>query len=238
MRKGTVSLQIITMVLMVSAIPSWTMQAPTQSLSQYNYKAASVLPATYFKGSKYVILGRESGGSDQGTYDDFGGKRDANENHPITTATREFFEEGILQETLSMDLVRLKDKIDLSSPTNTTQVIVVNQNAVTYIVDFASADIVSFRKKFHDAFARQWSHKYKEKDRIATVRWDRLESAIRGSKSNTGVQVQARLIDSKTGQEENQRSSIMLRPFFVKKLRPYIENSSYQAGKSSKIHFY
>lgn len=231
-------LRLIMLTQILVGLPACAMQAPQQSLSQYQFGAASVLPMTHFKGNKYVILGREAGGNDKGTYDDFGGSRDKGEKHPSITAAREFFEEGITQATLGMDANQAKARIDVGSKANTTEAVLANNNAVTFVVNFPSAEIIGFRSNFHAARAHQKSHKFKEKDRIATVRWDRLEAAIKCSKTNTGVQVQARLIDPNSGQEDKHATMITLRPFFVKRLRPYIENAPYQVGKNPKIRFY
>lgn len=220
---------------------SWAMKAPVKSLKDYHFGAASVLPVTYFekKGQgkvKYVILGREAAGADKGTYDDFGGSRDKGEGHPVITAAREFHEEAIIPATLGWNLKETQKFIDLNS--GNTEYILASNNSGTYITKFSNADIVSFKKKFHGALKQQKSFKCKEKDRIATVRWDLLKKAIVESKYNTGVKVEARLVDPKTGKDEGGKTTITLRPFLAKRLRPLFEKCPYDKGNNSKIRFY
>lgn len=240
MTKSKVFLTLAVISQLFTGSSAFGMQA--QSLSNYNFKVGAVLPVTHFnkqgKSVKYLVLGREAGGKDVGTYDDFSGSRDKGESHPVVTAAREFHEEGIMQDTLGMDLAKTRNRIDLSSKSNTTEVVLANENAVTYIVNFSDSEIRQFRKNFHPARAKQRSWKYQEKDRIATVRWDRLVTAIQSSKSNKGVTVQARLIDPATGNEEKNATTITLRPYLVKRLRPYITNQQCQFGKNNKIRFY
>lgn len=238
MNKSSIIIRFMAVFYLVSGVAFGMQQA--QSLSQYPFNSASVLPFTYFnkkgKQVKYVILGREAGGRDKGTYDDFGGSKEQNEKHPMITAAREFYEEGIVNDTLGWNLTTTRAHIDLNQ--NHTEAILALGTAVTYITHFSTNDIINFRKKFEAARAKQTSWKYKEKDRIATVRWDALVAAITNSKNNTGVTVQARLIDPATGKDEAQLSTITLRPFLVKRLRPYVTNQHYQQGKSPKIRFY
>lgn len=242
MKKSNIFIRVIILSQIVASAYACGMQAPVQSLSGYNFTSAAVLPVTYFdkqgKPVKYVILAREAAGKDVGTYDDFGGSRDQGEKHPVATAAREFFEEGILQSTLGMSQQQVRDHIDLTSKTNTAAAVVASRQAVTYIVNFTADEIHKFKKNFHAALAQQTSYKYKEKDRIATVRWDLFEAAIKNSKPNTEVKVQARLVDPQTGKDEKSQTEITLRPFFVKTLRPYIENQAYEAGKDARIRFY
>lgn len=186
-------------------------------LHQFNFFAAGVLPVTNFNGKQYAILSREAGGNDKGTYDDFGGKRDPQENDSLVTAAREFSEEAISGATFGMNAHAARQYLAQNS-----QVITNNSN-VLYITRFSENDIRTFRKKFHPARAKSNNWKYQEKDRIATVRWDRLKNAILSSHSNTGVKVEARLIDPHTGQEKGHNEMITLRPFLVKKLRPVFQ---------------
>jgi hypothetical protein len=156
----------------------------------------------------------------------------------VITAAREFHEEGIMQDTLGMNLAAVRARIDLNSKSNTTEAVIASEKAATYIVSFTPDEIIKFRKNFHSARAKQKSWKYKEKDRIATVRWDRFVAAIQNTKSDQGVTVKARLIDPATGQEEKKATTITLRPYLVKRLRPYVTNQQCQFGKTNKIRFY
>lgn len=204
-------------------------------LSQYPFGAGSVLPVFTDQSNKtYVILSREAHGRDRSTYDDFGGKRDKGENHPLVTASREFFEESIIELTIGLSLDDIRAYIDIAKADN-TQYIIANEKNVMYIVDFgAYAD--KFFDNFYTAFATTTDPHSKEKDSIAVVEWDTLQKAITQSQFNTGIKVQAFVLD-KSGQRWDIQD-IPLRPFFPKKIRPFFMNQPYQEGLSKKIRLY
>src|SRR5688572_1674937 len=77
-----------------SAKPRASSQKPL--LTTVHFTTACGLPFFVQNGNYYFILSREAGGHDKGTFDDFGGKRDPGEDHPIISAAREFWEEAIL----------------------------------------------------------------------------------------------------------------------------------------------
>lgn len=83
-----------------------------RTLSQFDYKAAWVLPYIKHGGARYFLLGRESAGSDAGTWDAFGGKRDRGEKHPVVTAARESYEESM--GLLYKDIRTARNYINLS----------------------------------------------------------------------------------------------------------------------------
>lgn len=213
-----------------------------QRLSDFDFGAASVLPVfTDAVGTKYLILSREAHGTDKGTYDDFGGKRDyigpkqnqKRESHPVITAAREFFEEAILALSIRLSLQKTREFIDLKA-SNTEAVVAYGHN-VTYITDFGVyAD--QFFDNFYKAFNTTTSKHSKEKDRIAVVRWDTLCTTIAQNKFNTGVTIHALVLNPSGQRWDNER--IQLRGFFVKKTRPLFTNQPYQPGSNKKIRFY
>src|SRR5688572_21720852 len=120
-----------------------------QRLSDFYFTSASVL--TFFTENKirYLILSREARGTDEGTYDDFGGSREfvdqktkkiPKEKHPVIVAAREFFEEAILKFSTNffLDENTVKNFIDLGPTTSNTELIIAYLKNVTYITDFGS----------------------------------------------------------------------------------------------------
>ncbi len=225
--------------LIFSSAPLYT--APR--LSAYPFGAASVLLVFIINGTKYLIVSREAHGIDVGTYDDFGGKRDLItdlktkkkylEPHPVITAAREFYEEAILDLTTNLSLRSTKDFIDIAS--NNTEYIIASQKAVIYVTNFGAYQ-AEFFKKFYSALAKTKSSHSKEKDSVARIKWDTLTSAIVNSKFNTGVSVQAEVLNPRTRKFETKQ--ISLRPFFVKKMRPFFTGQNYVPGEDKRIRFY
>lgn len=218
------------------------MQQPTP-LSKFGYTGAWVLPTTHFmkngKRVKYVVLGRETGGRDKGKYDAFGGKRDRGEKHPVVTAAREFYEEAITSSTLGVNEKAIRTYIDLKAG-NTGCIMGINdtrpkQKHVLYMTNFKGKDIAKLERSFAAARNRQQRWKYKEKDCIACVRWDRLVIAIKSSTSNTGVKVQATVTDLRG---KKSHKTIELRGVLVKILRSYIEGKPSTKGKNPKIKYW
>ena len=215
----------------------------TQSrLSDFDFNSASVIPLFINKnGIKYLILGREAHGNSKGTYDDFGGARDLvgpqnnqrREPHPVITAAREFFEEAILMLSINFSVEKIQDFIDLKN-THTECVIACERN-VTYITDFTSY-AGTFFANFYTALATTTSHHSQEKDRIAIVEWDVLKTAVNNNISNTGLVVDALVLNPLDQNWSGEK--ITLRGFFVKKLRPFWMDKPYQEGLNPKIHFY
>ncbi len=211
-------------------------------LSEFDFGAASVLPTFIdLNGKKYLILSREAGGTDIGTYDDFGGKRDLigpknnqkKEAHPVITAAREFFEEAILMLSINFSLQNTKDFIEVNNPQ--TEFVIAYGHNVTYITDFtAYAD--TFFANFYNAFNTTISRHSKEKDRIAIVGWDELKTVIHNARFNSGIIMDAQVLNP--ADQKWYTEKITLRGFFAKKLRPFWMNQPYQQGMSSKIHFY
>ncbi len=234
------STYIISLLLWVPFLGA--MQQPTP-LSKFGHTAAWVLPTTHFlkngKRVKYVVLGREAGGRDAGKYDAFGGDREKNEKHPVVTAAREFYEEAITSSTLGMNEKAIRTYIDLNAR-NTECILGIDDKKykkkhVLYMTSFKDNDISKLERSFAAARNGQQQWKYKEKDSIAVVRWDRLVKAIKNSTSNTGVKVQATVTDL---QGKKIRKTIELRGVFVKILRSYVEGKPSTQGKSPKIKYW
>src|SRR5690606_6472021 len=111
-----------------------------KDLAHFNYKSASVLPFFTHRKEKYCIISREAYGrpkiGKKWTYDDLGGKRDADDKNALFSAVREFFEEGILEKCLGLSLQEVYDYVEQNVHfivANTTKR---NAKHVTYIVDF------------------------------------------------------------------------------------------------------
>ncbi len=235
--------------LFLSIIPSGIVAQPPR-LSQFGHGGASVLPVTFWKKPQgpvlYAILGREAGGSGKGTWDDFGGGRDQGEKHPVVTAAREFAEEANTAATIGLHTNDIRNFIDVTSDNtrNNTWCVVAQKaagngtNFVTYFTQFDHKTIEVIRKNFDRARRQATQWKFKEKDRIASVRWDELVNAIKNSTSSQNVQVSARVFDPKTGKDKPNREMIQLRPFFVAKLRKHFKDCPHTIGKNPIIRFY
>lgn len=219
-------------LMVLAAMPLFLFSEPSPRLSTSNFSTACGLPFfVHSDGKKYFILSREAGGSDKGTYDDFGGKRDPGENHPIISAAREFWEEAILT-CVGFSLPDTQKFIDPTSG-NTLFVNAFGQS-VTYVVDFSRYKDAFF-KNFYAARKKARGH-FREKDRIAIIEWDMLKATIAQSKELAGIKIKAAILnpdDLKWYQE-----TITLRPYFVKKMRSFFTDSSYVQGENEKIRFY
>lgn len=212
---------------------------PTASrLFNFNFGAGGVLPTFVKNGKKYLILSREAGGNDKGTYDDFGGKRDfignnKKETPPMITAAREFFEEAILKLSVGMSLQETQNFINEDN--RYTEFVIANGHNVTYITDFTTyAD--KFFANFYRAYKTTTDRHSREKNSIAIVGWDELKKVVSNTSFNEGVIIDAEVLnptDLKWYKEK-----ITLRPFFVKKFRPFWMDKPYQKDINSKVRFY
>ena len=210
----------------------------TPTLEGFNAQAAFIAPTTEINGEVYVILAREIGGSDKGTYDAFGGKVDPSDNNdPLNTAAREFFEEGITSATLDMQFSQVRSYIDLAAP-NTEYVFAVDDTYrnVLVISSFAYGLISYFMGTFRTAYKNApWGQGHHEKDALASVKMKDLLAAVARSSSSKNVQVKAAVTDL----EGNSVSQLIsLRPVFVKCLRGFAKGLSYTVGVDPRIRFY
>ena len=187
-------------------------------------------------GVKRVIVARERGGLDKGTFDDFGGKAERYDAHPLVSASREFQEEAIVEQTIGLNKSDVNDYVE----DNATLVIAYylqkhDTYGITYIIDFTK-DAEQLLTNFYCARKKATAGKYKEKDRIATITWDALMETISKSQKGQDVTIMAKVIDPKTldGDEE----LITLRPIFVNKLKLYSQHKPYKKGKADKVRFY
>lgn len=230
--------QVLRLLLTLSMCSSLTaMKGP--SLSSFGYTGAWLLPVETYNKKDYVILGREAGGKDKGTYDAFGGGRDPQDaNHPVSAASREGSEEMISRLTLGIDTKSMLKYLDL--PAGNTRTIIATRyknrksRHVTYLTQFSTQQISQFLKEFHTARGKTKKYSEREKDLIAVVRLSNLKKAIASSKTNTGIKVWAMVHDK----GKVYKKQITLRPVFVKNLRGYAEDRPYTQGKSAKIRFY
>lgn len=223
------------------------MQAPTPSLSQSGFKAAAVLPFTRWKskkngGNAYFLLSREKNGRDAGTYDTWGGKRDAGEKHPVVTAGREFAEEALF---ILGSPGSITNYIDLKN-NHTKYVICRNSKQyVTYITKYSTFDLEKLAKEFYRKMNHQQTKVKSEKDALRWVKWADLEKAIANSTPGQfPVTVKAAKVNKKTGRllkDKNGKTVteiITLRPILVSMMRPLFTHQQYIQGKNAKIRFY
>lgn len=220
---------------------------PTVSLSSEvknaNIGGASVLPyCTNSNGKDLVLLGRESGGSDKGTYDAFGGKMDSKEAHPLQTAAREFRE-----ETVNLIFKTNKDAegyIDIDK--GNTDSIVFNKfkKAVVYITKFDCKTLTNnLVNQFYDAIKKATKYEYKEKDKLAWVDKKELEKVISSAKRDIKtkklilpIKVDAQVVGS-NGQLTSEQ--IILRPYFVSVLQPFFKKEQVTSqAKNKNIYIY
>lgn len=224
-----------------------SMNKKSPSLSNSGFKAAGVLPYKKEGKNSYLLLSRESlikKGSqsrDAGTYDVFGGKRDAGENHPVKTASREFAEESLFilgNPASALNYIDLKNN-------NTSHVIYhqPKQYAI-YITKFSKADLGKLVKTFYSKMKSQKVRNKSEKDKLRWVKWSDLKKAIANSQPGQPAWVKSARVDSKTGGVlRNANGNIVtekikLRPIFISVLRPFFANQNYTPGKDPKIRFY
>lgn len=212
-------------------------------LSEIPCSSAGVL-TTFIdeNGIKQIILTREKGGRDKGRYDDFGGKAENYDTHPVCSATREFWEEAMLQKTVGLSLKRTRAYIDSS---HTEYIIALLKKDGTYNVTY-SVDFTEYADQLLNNFYDSVNYyqakksakfrKFREKDRIAIVPWDTLMNSIAQAEDITFVTVDAHVVDPETG--EQLLKTITLRPWFVKKLQLFAQNQPYKKGQEENVRFY
>lgn len=212
-------------------IPTTYVQTP--SLASLKHSGASVLPTFEKKysdeaishnvSSTWVIVASEASGSDRGTYDAFGGRADKGES-ALETAIRECFEEMIVSCTLGKSLKWLTHYVK----NHTTDVVVSGNKKnyyVTYVVAF-DPFVQKIKNNFYTALNQQTDMHYKEKDKLAFVSLDRLETVLAHNPYNTNVRIEADVINQVTLQAETH--IITLRPLFVRNLRALFKQRTSQ----------
>lgn len=185
---------------------------------------------------KYAILGREAGGHDKGTYADFGGGGHGKD-HPKITAAREFAEEAITEKTIGMNEGQIINYAD-PAKVHTEYILVGPSGSTSYITRFDNSVIGKLMKNFEKERSKQTSWKYKEKDRIATVRWEYLKNAVKNAALGATVTVTARVVDPKTGKGRPNTQQVTLRSPFVRLLKRFFDGKPYTKGSNPKIRFY
>lgn len=214
------------------------MQLPRPSLSSFPFNGASVLPYTIDQsGTTQALLAREAGGGDEGTYDAFGGRKDPNETHPVETAAREYAEETI---GLVGSPGAIRRHIDVAGQDTLAIIANYNKSFVIYVTYFDLGTFKYLSRNFAGARTRA-TGKYKEKDRLAWVEWNRLSDAISNAQRDSQdhllpVRVKANVVNKNgIGYKEK---FITLRPVFVSSMQSYFRNAAYVAGHNPKIRFY
>ncbi len=170
-------LSLLSLIFM--AAPLFGMQQPP-SLGNFGYNGASVMPYTTKPGSnnRFVLLAREAGGSDKGSYDAFGGRKDPSETHPVVTAAREFAEETVY---ILGGEHRIRNLIDVDGTHTLAVVANYNKSFAVYVTYFTEATLKHLTTNFYAArnAAKYWENR--EKDQLAWVSWTELAQAIANS---------------------------------------------------------
>ena len=120
-------------------------------------------------------MAREAAGPHVGTYDAFGGAKDGNENHPVATAARELAEETI---GLLGSPSQLRHHLDVHNHHTCSVVANYQKQFVVYFTHFNLTQIQNLVHNFYSARQAATHYKYKEKDRLAWVKWSNLKNAI------------------------------------------------------------
>lgn len=239
--KNLIAIFIICFIyqISISMVPQGT------QLSQFNYNGASLLPVTSWpnKPTNYVLLSEEAHGTDKGTFDDFGGDREAGETHPLITASREAWEESV---NLLLDSQKnLRDYIDLKTGNTDHIVVSIDKSLVTYVTNFNHMDMEKLTRNFYTKLAQTTDRKLKEKSRLAWVKYDDLKNIVANAKRDnqgrliTPITVNADIVNPKDPSLKAQiKSQITLRPVFVSKLQEFFKDSPYVEGANPKIKFY
>lgn len=206
--------------------PSTTAKPAPQR--QFNYGEASVLLVTSWPakpGIKYVLLGREAFGADKGKWDNFGGDKDPEDNNnPLLTALRELQEESI--NLIDSDNY-VRGILEKSEPLNNKY----KSDSVSYVAEFPHDKLENLTRNFYKARKAATAHKYKEKDLLAWVKYDKLKDIINNAKRDhngrliTPIKIKGNIVNPQnptlTGQINEQ--TIKLRPFFVSKLQGLLQ---------------
>lgn len=201
---------------------------------------------------KFAILSREVAGKDKGKFDDFGGRTEKYDKHPVQAAAREFVEEANAEKVLGFNQQYMEQYLDPS--TKNTELIIAQESAgasdhfqggnyVTYITDFHPSFAQKLANWFALASANATDKKYQEKDMIVLVRYDDLLKHIKNRKM-TMLGYLLTIIPTE-GQEETTCPAqtgdlvkIDLRPSLGHKLRNFSKGMPFVEGKSKKIRFY
>lgn len=251
-----------------------------KKLSEIIWSSAGVLPFFYENGKKYVLLSRESRGRRKGTYADFGGSRDKtpsgawedmtsitmfnnysstgtlitlSEKHPVHTASREFWEEAILDLTIGFNPKQTREYIDQRNK-NTNLIIACQVSSaktpdtysVSYITDFTEhVDTFTsnfFKARKHAIDNPTTRNDQQDKDIIAYVEWDAFKDAICTAKQNANSPVIADTIikwDQKTKKIKTEHAvQITLHKNVISMYLQYFTDRPFEQGDNPKVRFY
>lgn len=229
---------IILLGLSVLALPG--MQAPHPTLHQFFTTAhgASVVPVTHRQGHMYVLLAREAAGNDKGTYDAFGGSKDPGETHPNDTASRELAEETVY---LLGNEQHLRNYIDIDNGHTKNIIANYNKRFVVYITEFHHDKLDKLIQEFHARRNSATSFKFKEKDKLAWIKYDDLKDTIANApRDNTGRLITPIMVKAYVHEKSGQVcKTIPLRPVFASSLQRFFQGKpATDTGHNPKILFY
>lgn len=241
------SIQKTILFFCIAVFGAYAAPKVAKSLAETRFTGGFVIPTFWQKNNgkmkKFVLLGKEAGGRDKGTYCAGGGSRDHGEK-PWDTSAREFREEMLCQWSQK----RMVDHIDPKNG-NTECVAVCSHfnskknTVVGYITQFDLDTINDIKQNFHQRRNKVsvWNWCYREMHTLATIAWDDLVQAILSTTETKSVQVRAMVIDYKTNKESQEM--ITLRPIQVIMLRGYLKDQknntkSYEPGLEPKVRFY
>jgi hypothetical protein len=213
-------------------IASNLLAAPRTPLYEWPYQTAAVLPTYQIKQQKYVILAHNAVDPEKDAYGAFGGDREESELDPIKTAARIAYEGMIAKKTMGMTRKELKKYL---ASEHTQWVIaskVKNVGNVIYITDFGD-HAQGLLHNFYSARQKTKKNKYQQKDRLAVVRWNDLEKAIKDGKHY----VIANTINPRTHKREPSSKEIKLQSAFIKNLSGFFKRKVFKK-RNSKIRVY
>lgn len=184
------------------------------------FRASFVIPQVLKNGKKYVLLGKESGGKDKGSYCVPGGSSGwwiFRDKDPLETAAREFCEETLTK----FDYKTVYEHIDQRSQ---KRFILESQGKkiIGYTVLFQDHIIDDIVSNFSDRCSKTWfwQYYYREMDHFILVEWDTLISRLNNVASDgSGVVIEVDIFDNKS--LKNKKQLITLRPITVLLIKKY-----------------
>ncbi|AYV85871.1 MAG: hypothetical protein Solivirus1_28 [Solivirus sp.] len=205
------------------------------TIEEFAHNSGFVLPVFEMGGEFYCLLGRETKGSDRGRWDSWGGKRDPGET-PLETASREFWEESLLEYSTSLA------KTQIYVQNNSIPICIYDGRSLghmLYITFFKPWQIFLLIEKFRNTANTKTRGRSREqsstgvgkieKDDLAIVSFDNLMKTIRKEESV----VEAQVYDL-NGRITTQK--IQLRPIFRKIMTPYL--NFHKSIKEGDVEFY
>lgn len=222
------------------------------TLDKLRTGVASVLPFMMDnEGKKWVILGRNTKGGEngnggqEGTYNDFCYEdfltSDVFNGKPGLSAAKSFCKLGMLKDTVGLSEHDISEYIDLNNK-NTEVIVACGEKGymkpvqrtylLTYITNF-SPHINQFVKNFYKVRASKGEPMESAKDRLAWVLWTDLEKAA--SEGDYVVLVQAGVIDPASGNRNQE--TIVLSPAFAGSMKLFFTETPAE-GENERTAFY